>query len=595
MVLGSLVSLLLLSAFCVASPASLITNVSNRKTVSLNGAWHIIVDPYENGLGERFYENAKPKAKSDRIEYDFARSETLNVPGDWNTQKERLFFYEGPIWYEKTFHYQPGEHTRIFLHFGAANYFARVYCNGIKVGEHEGGFTPFNFEVTSQVRSGENFVVVEVDNTRRADAVPTLKTDWWNYGGLTRDVQLVEVPEVFIQDYFIQFAPGSLSEIEGWVQLSASAASKTVAVEIPEAGIKKAVTTDSSGRARFRWRADLTPWSPENPILYEVSVTAGDDRLRDAIGFRQIQTRGSEILLNGKPIFLRGISMHEEAPGRGGRAYSMEDARTLFSWAKDLGCNFVRLAHYPHNENEIREADRLGLLLWSEIPVYWDIAWSNPLTLEHARAQLHSMIARDHNRASVIFWSLSNETPISPARTKFLEQLAADARSLDGTRLITSALNHTENTGPDQRILSDPIGSSLDVLGLNEYVGWYERRPDEAEQIHWSTPYGKPLIVTEFGADARFGNHGDAGTRWTEEYQASLYIHQLNMLKNIPNLSGLSPWVLMDFRSPRRALPGIQDYFNRKGLFSNSGERKQAFFILQKYYREKRSPVTPSQ
>jgi beta-glucuronidase len=567
-------------------PITLIANIPGRSTISLNGPWHFIVDPYETGLGERYYENAKPKDKSDRIEYDFDRSETLNVPGDWNTQKQELFFYEGPVWYQKTFSYRPREHSRVFLYFGAANYFTRVYLNGTKLGEHEGGFTPFNFEVTSLLRDGDNFAVAEVNNARRADGVPASRTDWWNFGGITRDVTLVEVPEVFIQDYSIQLAPGSLSEIAGWIQLSTHPIIALVTLEIPEAGIKKTVTTDLQGRAEFRLPIAITPWSPENPKLYEVTVSTALDTIRDSIGFRAIEARGQEILLNGKPVFLRGISLHEEAPIRGGRAYSPEDAQTLFGWAKELGCNFVRLAHYPHNENEIRLADRMGLLVWSEIPVYWDIDWKNSATLANAEAQLRDMIARDHNRASVIFWSLSNETPVEPARLEFLKRLADDARGLDSTRLITSALNHTQNTGT-KRSLTDPVGQYLDVLGLNEYVGWYEARPEDADSIQWSAGYSKPLLITEFGADARFGRHGDAGTRWTEEYQANLYVHQLSMVNRIPGLAGLSPWVLMDFHSPRRPLPGIQDYFNRKGLISNQGERKLAFSVLQKFYRDK--------
>jgi beta-glucuronidase len=228
----------------------------------------------------------------------------------------------------------------------------------------------------------------------------------------------------------------------------------------------------------------------------------------------------------------------------------------------------------------------MGLVVWSEIPVYWDIDWKNSATLANAEAQLRDMIARDHNRASVIFWSLSNETPVEPARLEFLKRLADDARGLDSTRLITSALNHTQNTGT-KRSLTDPVGQYLDVLGLNEYVGWYEARPEDADSIQWSAGYSKPLLITEFGADARFGRHGDAGTRWTEEYQANLYVHQLSMVNRIPGLAGLSPWVLMDFHSPRRPLPGIQDYFNRKGLISNQGERKLAFSVLQKFYRDK--------
>jgi beta-glucuronidase len=320
--------------------------------------------------------------------------------------------------------------------------------------------------------------------------------------------------------------------------------------------------------------------------LYRVVVSGENDSVADEIGFRTIEVQGTKILLNGKPIFLRGISMHEEAPFRGGRAFSAEDAQTLLGWAKELGCNFVRFAHYPHNENEIRLADRMGLLVWSEIPVYWDIDWSNPETLANAEAQLRDMIARDHNRAAVILWSLSNETPVKPERLTFLKQLAADARELDSTRLITSAMNHVDNTGPEERTLNDPLADSLDVLGLNEYLGWYGGRPEDGDKMQWKSALQKPLIVSEFGGGAPFGRHGDTDERWTEEYQDNIFQHQIAMVERIPNLAGMTPWVLMDFRSPLRMLPGVQDYHNRKGLISDRGQRKMAFYTLQKFYKK---------
>ncbi|MGA8066411.1 MAG: glycoside hydrolase family 2 TIM barrel-domain containing protein [Terriglobales bacterium] len=577
-----------------APHAPLLANVSSRKTKSLNGAWHIIVDPLESGLGSKFYRNRKPKDKSDLVEYDFDASETLNVPGDWNTQKEKLLFYEGPIWYERTFSYSEHEHARVFAHFGAVNYRARVYLNGEPIGEHEGGFTPFDFEVTKSLHDGENFIVVEASNQRREDAVPGLNTDWWNYGGITSDVEMIETPETFIRDYWVQLAKGSRDQIDGWVQLDGDfRPQQLVSIEIPEAGIKISAISDGDGRAAFHVSAKLQLWSPGNPKLYEVRISSGNDAVRDLIGFRTIETRGSQILLNGEPIFLRGISLHEEAPVRGGRANSLEDAQTLLGWAKELGCNFVRLTHYPHSEAEVRLADRMGLLVWSEIPVYWDIAWKNPATLANAESQLRDMITRDHNRAAVIFWSISNETPVKPDRLLFLRTLADDARHLDPTRLITSAMNGAEDDGADRHILKDPLGEFLDVLGLNQYYGWYSGRPEDADRQIWTSPYDKPLIVSEFGGGAAYGRHGDAATRWTEEYQANLYVHQLNMVNKIPHLAGLAPWVLMDFRSPRRPLPGVQDYFNRKGLLSNRGERKQAFFVLQKAYREMEARETP--
>jgi beta-glucuronidase len=356
-------------------------------------------------------------------------------------------------------------------------------------------------------------------------------------------------------------------------------------IEIAEAHVHEMVTTDSAGRAVFRFPAKLELWSPDHPKLYDVVIQSGSDTVRDQIGFRTIEVHEGKILLNGKPIFLRGIAMHEEAPFRDGRAFSPEDAQTLLGWVKDLGCNFVRLAHYPHNENEIRFADRMGLMVWSEIPVYWDIDWQNAATLANAEAQLRDEIARDHNRAAVIFWSMSNETPVKPERTAFIAQLAKEARELDSTRLITSALNHVDTTGPTERTISDPLGEYLDVLGLNEYLGWYEGSPDLADQMRWKSKWDKPIIVSEFGAGALYGLHGEKDERWTEEYQQNLFEHQIAMIQRIPNFAGTTPWVLMDFRAPARMLPGVQDFHNRKGLISNRGQRKLAFSTLQTYYR----------
>src|SRR5580765_502430 len=187
------------SAFAATAPSNLIANIPGRRTMSLDGAWHAIVDPFENGVGSGFFRDEKPRSKSDRIEYSFDLSPVLNVPGDWNTQRDELMFYEGPVWYRREFSYHKQAGRRVFVYFGAANYRTVVYLNGEKLGDHEGGFTPFNFEVTSSLREDKNFLVVEVNNMRRADGVPAMKFDWWSYGGITRDVSLVEVPETFVQ------------------------------------------------------------------------------------------------------------------------------------------------------------------------------------------------------------------------------------------------------------------------------------------------------------------------------------------------------------------------------------------------------------
>jgi beta-glucuronidase len=565
-----------------------------RAGISLDGAWHVIVDPYDNGLLDYrnqprpngYFLDAPPRDKTDLVEYDFSRSPTLEVPGDWNTQRPELLYYEGTVWYERRFDAPAApKGGRAFVQLGAAAQRATVWLNGRRLGSHEGGFTPFAFEVTGQLRPRGNSLVVMVNNTRRASALPAMNTDWWNYGGLTRGVRLVETPGVFIRSARLQCARGDPRHLTAVVDVDGARAPAAVSIAVPELGKRVAFRTDAAGHGSFSFEAAPALWSPEAPKLYDVTVTSGEDAVQDRIGFRTIETAGTEIRLNGRSIFLRGISLHEEALGRGGRATSRADAEALLGLAKELGCNFVRLAHYPHDEEMIRAADRMGLLVWSELPVYWTIAWSDPGTLADARAQLGEEIARDANRASVILWSVGNETPVGEARNRFLRTLVADARAADPTRLLTAALEHHPAGAHAERI-DDPLGADLDVLGLNEYVGWYDGLPEKCDTLTWSAAYAKPIVVSEFGAGAKAGLHADARTRFSEEYQADLYRRQLAMLRKVPAVRGMSPWILVDFRSPRRPLPGVQDGWNRKGLVSNDGRKKQAFGVLQEFYRE---------
>jgi beta-glucuronidase len=579
-----------------AAPAPIVlTGADRRPATSLNGDWASIVDPYFSGLFSFHHEEKdngwflNRKARPDDpfpTEYDFSKAPTLKVPGDWNTQRESLFYYEGPIWYEHDFTYQPKGHTRVFLHVGAANYRSWFWVNGQKVCEHEGGYTAFNCDVTATLHNGANFVVAAVDNTRHEDNVPTLETDWWNYGGLTREVSLIEVPEAFVDQYDIHLSRAEGSVIEGWVHVVDAQPGASVEVEIPELKAKTTATVGDGGRAQIHLGVQgLERWSPETPKLYTVKVSAGQDTIDELIGFRTIETRGTKILLNGKPVFLRGIDIHAEAPYRTGRAYSDKDAETLLGWAKELGCNYVRLAHYPHDETMLRAADRMGLLVWSENPVYWAVQFGNPKVLAKAEQQLDEEINTSRNHAAIILWSMANETPNTEARTRFISTLAARARQLDPTRLITAALlvraqGHT-------KIVDDSLGNALDVIGVNEYIGWYEQQPETADVTEWNIAFQKPLIASELGGDAKAGLHGGDNERWTEEYQANIYRHQFGMLNRIPQLRGMSPWVLMDFRSPNRPLVGIQDEFNRKGLISDQGQKKLAFSVLQKAYKEK--------
>ena len=585
----------------VAEEVPQVANILSRQVTSLNGAWHYIVDVQEEGYYDYrmnptpwgFFRNAKPQHPEDLIEYDFDKAPVMQLPGDWNTQDSQLFFYEGTVWFYKQFRLERKEQRggkRTLLYFGAVNYEAYVYVNGQLAGHHEGGFTPFNFDVTDLLQDGDNVVIVKVDNKRRAAHVPTLIFDWWNYGGITRDVLLAEVNPVYIENYSLQLTNLKTKELSFSAQLNHKESDKEITLSIPELRIKKTFKTNAEGivySSQFTVHSpQLKLWSPESPILYKVEIQMGDEVIRDEIGFRTIETRGKQILLNGKPVYLRGISIHEEKAYGGGRANSTADAHTLLSWAKELGCNFVRLAHYPHNEYAVREAERMGLLVWSEIPVYWTIAWTNPQTYQNAERQLTDMIRRDQNRANVIIWSIANETPHSAERDTFLSRLATKARSLDNTRLISMAMEVTSASNYKNR-LQDNMNEYVDVISFNEYIGWY-RDVNDASKMEWEIPYDKPVIISEFGGGAKYGLHGAKNQRWTEEFQENLYRENIAMIEKIDGLAGTTPWILKDFRSPRRVLNGIQDYYNRKGLFSDQGEKKKAFYVLRDWYEKKK-------
>lgn len=600
----------LLAACITQAQDSLITNIQSRKALSLNGQWQYIIDPYDSGFydyrfkelnennGDAYWNTGIPANKSEKKEHGYIDKYSIEVPGDWNHQKAEFTYYEGAIWYKKSFDYpKPVAGNKCYLYFGAVNYRADVYLNGKKLGMHKGGFTPFNFEVpVGLLKETGNFLVVRVDNRRHADEVPTVNTDWWNYGGITRDVKLVEVPDNFIRDFVIQLKkpiggtiPAKQPEVSGWVKLDHKPASaQSISIQIPELNYSKQFTaTEALTQVSFKL-PKVQLWSPQTPKLYKVIISSGTDKTEDKIGFRTVEAHGKQVLLNGKPIFMRGICIHGEISQEIRRAYTEKDAEQLLGQARELGCNMVRLAHYPHDEKIIRLADSLGILVWSEIPVYWTIDFGNAEVLEKAKAQLDEMITRDHNRTSVIIWSVGNETPISPVRTNFMHSLITRAKQLDDTRMVSAALEVNYNSGKAINEIDDPLGEFVDLVAFNEYLGWYGGSPDKCRTTNWGTPYNKPLFISETGAEAKDGFHADSLTRFSEEYQEWYFKEQVAMFKRMPaNFVGLSPWVLVDFRSPKRNNPLYQEGWNRKGLYDDKGNKKKAFYILQNYYKQK--------
>ena len=580
----------------LAQQARNIQNVINRKSQSLNGNWKILIDPFENGYynyrmqvhkkGDGYFADVTYNDKRQLQEYDFETAKEINVPGDWNTQMPQLYYYEGTIWYRKRFKYKLGDSKKLFLNFGAANNDSRVWLNGEPLGHHVGGYTPFCFEITDKLVAGENSLVVKVDNKRYQDAVPTVNSDWWNYGGITRSVDLIETPNIFIQDYYLQLKKGTKDILEGSIELNRAINSQKVRVEIPELNVSKEYTTDSNGKVAFEIKCKPQLWNTIDPKLYTVNLYSEADYITDEIGFRTIETKGKDIYLNGEKIFCRGVCIHEERMGDSGRAFSAEHDRTLLTWAKEMGCNFVRLAHYPHNEFMVREAEKMGILVWSEIPVYWTISWDNKDTYANAEKQLSDMISRDKNRCNIIIWSIANETPHGDARMKFLTGLATKAREMDNIRLIGAAMEKNRDKKTGKATVQDDLSSILDIISFNQYYGWYGSTPEQCDKINWIFNEDKPVFISEFGGGALYGNHGAANQRFTEEYQKVLYEKQIAMFKRMDGLAGTTPWIIKDFRSPRRQVPNLQDDFNRKGLISDRGEKKQAFFVMREWYKE---------
>ena len=585
----ALVSLLMAPVASFA--ADLIQNVYGRDIQSLNGKWAAIPDLYDQGGRMKIYENNKPTGKTDFYEYSFEGGMRLNVPGDWNSQSPEMKYYEGTVWYQRTFTAKAEPGTRRFLYFAGVSTRCNIYLNGKKIISHEGSFTPFQIEVTNALKDGENLLVCEVNNNRRVDAIPAMSYDWWNYGGITRDVMLVTVPTQYIADYFVRLEKGKKDVIALSVSLSEAVAGKKITVKIPELKVNCEMTTDAQGKAEASVKVrSLQRWSPESPKLYNIEIASPDDKVTESIGFRNIDTRGTKVFLNDKEIFLRSISFHEEIPQRMGRAFSPADADMLLSEARALGVNTIRLAHYPQNEYIVRKAEQMGFMLWEEIPVWQSIDFTNDVTMGKARTMFDEMLQRDKNRCAVSMWGVANETRPSEARNAFLTRLVSDGRAKDNTRLYVAAFDIVYyQRDKDLFTMEDSFPEQLDLIGVNKYMGWYAPWPKDPKDCHWQVCPDKPLLITEFGGEALYGQSGDetVASSWSEDYQAKLYRDNIRMFENIPNLCGVSPWILFDFRSPFRFHPTNQDGWNRKGLVSDQGMRKKAWYIMRDYYRSK--------
>ncbi len=556
--------------------------MGGRQTYSLNGEWHYAIDQYDTCLRQKWFleQYFDKDGRSLPVDFSFQDWPTISLPCSVNTEKPELFWYEGPLVFTRTFSWDMQENMgkKVFLRIGAANYFSYIFLNGKYICKHEGGSTPFMWDVTEYLEK-ENRILIVSDNTRNHLFVPTENTDWFNYSGVYRDIELVALPTEYLKDLKVNLVPHSdFSQIR--IAAETSADSGIVTVEIPELQIATSMEIQN-GKGEIVVEARPNLWSPETPILYDVTATFGQDKVVDRVGFREISVEGRDILLNGKKLFLRGVSVHEDSQFTG-KALNDEERLTIIRTAKELGANYLRLAHYPHHENMAKLCDEQGILLWEEIPVYWAIAFDNPATYNNARNQLEELMCRDFNRASVIIWSVGNENLDSDDRFRFMGNLADFAHQYDNTRMVSAACLVDGET----LSIKDRLAEKLDIIGVNEYIGWYSPNFEELPQLMNNSNPTKPVIISEFGADATPGLHGSVDDKGTEECQEAIYRKQIEVIRQIPYIKGITPWILFDFRCPRRTA-AIQGYYNRKGLVSSDRTYyKPAFSVLQSFYRE---------
>ncbi|GHU30025.1 beta-glucuronidase [Spirochaetia bacterium] len=567
-------------------------NSNGRETESLNGKWHFGVDLYDTCRRAKWYTETRynEKAMEQPVDWDFDAWERITVPGSWNLQRPELLYFEGTGVYFRTFHYIPKvKDERVFLCFEGAAYRASVFFNGEFIGTHDGASTPFSVEITGKIKP-ENRIIVTTDARRRPDRVPMENTDWFNYGGLYRDICLVRTPKTFIKNYFIHLVPdGTFSKIKvQWTLDGTAGKNDKIGINIPELCINQVVSTKEGEIIFTVDPEELYLWSPENPKLYDVCINylpevgSIPDQIYEKIGFREIKTDGETLFLNGKEIFLKGICVHEDHYQLG-KTTDPDIIRQTIRDLKEMNGNYFRLAHYPHDRRFAQIADEEGILLWEEVPVYWAIAFENPETYRDAENQLMELIMRDCNRASVIIWSMGNENADTDSRLNFMSGLVKKAKELDNSRLISAAclINHSELK------IEDRLAEFLDIIGINEYYGWYDPDFDKLPKILSNSNPGKPVLICEFGGDARTGQRGTVTDLFSEDKQKALYEKQIATFKQCPFIAGLSPWILYDFRCPRR-LNRYQEGFNRKGLIdADRTTKKPAFYVMQVFYAEK--------
>jgi len=503
----------------------------------------------------------------------------------------------------------------VFVRVGSANYSAKVWVNGRLVTQHLGGHLPFAADITEAVSwDRPNVIAIAVENKQLPERVPAGPSpagglfsgltggypattyDFFPFAGLHRQVVLYSVPSTFIDDVTV------ITDIEGRDGL--------VRVRVEASG-------GYSGRGTLRLNGSETPlpfrngaaeavirvpsarlWRPGDPHLYPLTITLdAGKQVTDAysleVGIRTVAVRGDQLLLNGEPVTLRGFGKHEDFPinGRGLNLPLLIRDGELLKW---VGANSYRTSHYPYSEEAMLLADRLGLLVIDEIPaVSLNFNDSEDLVAQRFTQcvqQIEELVARDRNHPSVIMWCVANEpmagTPLrgaAPAAAvdagvQFCTRLYERTRALDSSRPVTLV---GVQGGPAEWL------GLFDVVAINRYYGWYtlggrldqaaEALGRELDELHQR--FGKPIMLTEFGADTVAGTHSQPDEMWSEEYQVVLLRRYLDVAGSRPFVAGVHVWNFADFKTGQGIIR--MSGLNHKGIFTRNRRPKMAAHFLR--------------
>ncbi|MBN2356151.1 beta-glucuronidase [candidate division KSB1 bacterium] len=582
-----------------------------RTVIDLSGFWEIRIDAESSGEDKQWQNG-------------FSADAVIGVPGSWNEQLSELGLmnYVGKVWFQKRFSVPNAfNHSQVMLRFGSADFHARVWLNGAFIGENIGGYLPFEFEINRHLLwDQENLLIVCIDNTlthgtipqgvtcedyqsfqlQRHQTYPPTVFDFFAYGGIHRPVKLTALHRCHLENIFIEtHIQGTDGRIEFRADFSECSESLRVDVALwAENDVIARVQHKLKGSIH-EGRFDIPHgqfWSPDHPYLYRLQFELyQDDRLIDEyrlpVGVREIELKERQMLLNGEPVFLKGFGKHEDFAVLG-KGLSHPLIAKDFQLLKWIGANSFRTSHYPYAEEVLQMADRMGYLIIVEVPaVSLNLRFVSETTLQNHKRAIDRVIERDRNHPSVIAWSLGNEPGIwgeaesnSTTADQYWAEVFAFAKQLDQTRPFTLP---TFPKWQDR----DLVYKYCDFLSINRYWGWYEipgeidkageMLREELKQLFET--YHKPILVSEFGADAIEGLHATYAQLFTEEYQTALIEKYFSVIESLPFTIGEHIWNFADFRTAQHFRRVV---LNRKGVFNRQREPKSAAFAVREHWKK---------